>query len=49
MHVDIVTIHTWQQRQGRMDVLMELDDSHIEGAMGREFVSRGVCLKQYRL
>lgn len=29
--------------QGRMDVLMQIDDSHIEGAMGKEFVQRGIC------
>jgi hypothetical protein len=26
-----------------MDVLMELDDGHIEGALGKEFVTRGLC------
>ena len=26
-----------------MDVLMQIDDSHIEGAMGKEFVKRGIC------
>jgi hypothetical protein len=26
-----------------MDVLMELDDGHIEGALGKEFVARGLC------
>ncbi len=31
--------------QGRMDVLMELSDGHIEGALGKEFVARGLCPK----
>jgi len=26
-----------------MDVLMELDDGHIKGALGKEFVARGLC------
>lgn len=26
-----------------MDVLMQIDDSHIEGAMGKEFIQRGIC------
>jgi hypothetical protein len=26
-----------------MDVLMELDSGHIEGALGKEFVARGLC------
>jgi hypothetical protein len=26
-----------------MDVLMELQDTHIEGALGKEFVMRGLC------
>jgi hypothetical protein len=29
--------------QGRMDVLMELSENHLEGAMGKEFVRRGLC------
>lgn len=29
--------------QGRMDVLMELEEGHIEGALGKEFVRRGLC------
>ena len=29
--------------QGRMDVLMQIDGTHIEGAMGKEFVKRGIC------
>lgn len=26
-----------------MDVLMEIDENHIEGAMGKEFIRRGLC------
>lgn len=29
--------------EGRMDVLMQIDESHLEGVMGTEFVSRGIC------
>ena len=26
-----------------MDVLMQIDDTHLEGAMGKEFITRGIC------
>jgi hypothetical protein len=26
-----------------MDVLMELEENHIEGALGKEFIMRGIC------
>lgn len=26
-----------------MDVLMEINDSHLEGALGKEFIVRGIC------
>lgn len=26
-----------------MDVLMELDDTNLEGALGKEFIVRGIC------
>lgn len=29
--------------QGKMDVVMEIHDNHIEGALGKEFVKRGLC------
>ena len=31
-------------KQGRMDVVMEINDtSSIEGALGKEFIKRGIC------
>jgi hypothetical protein len=32
-----------KQKQGRMDVIMEINDGHIEGALGKEFIMRGIC------
>ena len=29
--------------EGRMDVLMEIEDTHLEGALGKEFIRRGLC------
>jgi len=29
--------------QGRMDVLMEIEDTQLEGALGKEFIQRGIC------
>ena len=26
-----------------MDVLMEIEDNHLEGALGKEFIRRGLC------
>jgi hypothetical protein len=41
--VDVGKVVTAWIHEGRMDVLMEIDDTHIEGAMGKEFVRRGIC------
>lgn len=41
--VDVGRVITAWVHEGRMDVLMELQDTHIEGAFGKEFVARGLC------
>lgn len=41
--VDVGKVITAWVHEGRMDVLMELEDTHIEGAFGKEFVARGLC------
>lgn len=41
--LDVGSVVSAWMHEGRMDVLMELDGKHIEGAMGKEFVSRGIC------
>ena len=41
--VDVGKVVTAWVHKGRMDVLMEIDDTHLEGAMGKEFVRRGIC------
>lgn len=41
--IDVGRVITAWVHAGKMDVLMELSDTNIEGALGKEFVARGIC------
>jgi hypothetical protein len=41
--VDVGKVITAWIHEGRMDVLMQIDENHIEGAFGKQFVARGMC------
>jgi hypothetical protein len=41
--MDVGSVVSAWVHEGRMDVLMELSETHLEGAMGKEFVRRGLC------